>query len=345
MIFITGATGFLGSHLLHDLVKSGQPVRALYRDSNKLAFVKRIFQYYQTDAGHLMDSIEWVQGDILDFKSMMDYMKGIDQVYHCAGIVSFQGSDKMKLMDINVIGTSNVVNACLELNIPRLCHVSSISALGISQDGELIDESRLWNQGTSASDYSVSKFRSEMEVWRGIHEGLNAVIVNPSVIIGPGMWHGSVSGLYQQIYRGLSYYPTGASGYVDVRDVVQTMIRLTNSALKGERYIISSENKTHREIINYLAEGIHRPFPTRRLSPFLMKVVSNMEKIRSLLTGKPLRITSASLKSATGIFSYSNRKIGETLSIDFIPIKESIEFSSRLLTDEMHNEHNVLTSR
>jgi dihydroflavonol-4-reductase len=345
MILITGATGFLGSHLLYDLVMSGQPVRALYHDKGKLVFVKKIFQYYQADAGHLMDKIEWVQGDILDYHSMMDCLKGMDQVYHCAGMVSFQGADKLKLMDINVMGTTHVVNACLELNIPRLCHVSSISALGISQDGELIDESRLWNQGSSASQYSISKFRGEMEVWRGIHEGLNAVIVNPSVIIGPGMWFGSVSNLYRQIYKGLSYYPTGASGYVDVRDVVQTMIKLANSELKGERYIISAENKSHREIINYIAEGLHRPLPTRRLSPFLMKVISSMEKVRSLLTGKPLRITSTSLQSATAIFSYSNQKIGETLSIDFIPIKESIAFSSRLFTEEMCDEHNNLNLR
>jgi dihydroflavonol-4-reductase len=336
MIFITGGTGFLGSHLLHELALHEQPVRALYRNRSHLASVKRIFQYYQEDPIPLMDKIEWVQGDILDYYSLMEYLKGMDQVYHCAGLVSLQDADKKRLMDVNVTGTTQVVNACLELNIPRLCHVSSISALGIAQEDEPIDENRLWSQGTSSSQYAISKFRGEMEVWRGIHEGLNAVIVNPSVIIGPGMWHGSGAGLYRQILKGLNYYPAGASGYVDVRDVAQAMIRLTNSEIRAERFIISAENKSHREIINRLAECMHRPLPHLPLTPFLIGALCNLEKLRSQITRKPVRISRSSMRSATAVYSFSNQKIREALSFNFLSVQESIEFSSRLFEDEMN---------
>jgi dihydroflavonol-4-reductase len=345
MIFITGATGFLGSHLLYNLVMLDRPVRALYRNRDKLAFVEKVFQYYQPDAGRLMERIEWVQGDIMDYYTLSEYLKGADQVYHCAGVVSFNPADKQKLFDINVLGTANVVNACLEQNNTRLCHVSSISALGDSLDADPIDENSLWNQGSSASQYSFCKFKGEMEVWRGIHEGLNAVIVNPSVIIGPGIWLGPISSLYQQIFKGLKYYPTGASGYVDVLDVVRMMIRLADSDINGERFIISAENKTHREIINYLAEAMDRPLPTQALTPFLINVLSKLEKLRTWVTGKPPRISRKSMQSATAITSYSNQKILETFSFDFIPVKESAVFSSHLFKDELAGGINLLNLR
>jgi nucleoside-diphosphate-sugar epimerase len=337
MIFVTGATGFLGSHLLHDLVLGDKPVRALYRDKSKHGFVKKIFQYYHDDVEGLLNKIEWVQGDLMDYQGLTENLKGVDQVYHCAGLISFHVSDIPAMREINVEGTANLVNACLELNISRLCHVSSISALGISQEGALIDENLLWNQGSAASAYSVSKFRGEMEVWRGVYEGLRAVIVNPAVIIGPGMWHGSASGLFQQIDKGLKYYPPGATGYVDVRDVVKSMIRLTNSEISGERFIISAENKTHREILRQIAEGINRPVPDRPLTPWLSMFICNLEKLRSLITGKPVRITRTSVQIAEVIYSYTNQKITETLSFVFLPLHESIDFSSRCFKNEFRS--------
>jgi len=337
MIFITGATGFLGSHLLHALAGQDKPVKALYRNSEKLAYVRKIFQYYGNDTESLMKKIEWVKGDILDYQRLTDCLKDVEQVYHCAGMVSFNNSEKRKMFDTNIAGTTCMVNACLEMNIARICFVSSISALGISQNGDLIDENRQWNQGPSASPYSFSKFRSEMEMWRGIHEGLNAIIVNPSVIIGPGMWLGSTGNLFQQITKGLNYYPTGASGYVDVRDVAAVMISLTNSDITGERFIISAENETHRQIIGYLAEALNKPLPSRPLTPALINIICSLEKIRSLITGKPERITQRSVRSATAVYAYSNKKVTDALSIEFIPVKESIAYSSMLYRNDMNS--------
>jgi len=334
MIFVAGGTGFLGSHLLYNLVQLGKPVRALYRSKEKLDFFLKFRKFYPALSDQALDKIEWVMGDVLDYYSLSEHLTGITQVYHLAGLISFHKHDKLRLFNVNVQGTANIVNACLEQHIGRLCHVSSIAALGDSQDGGPIDESHLWNKSSSASPYSYSKFRGEMEVWRGIHEGLQAVIVNPSVVIGPGMWYGSSSDLFKQIYSGLNYYPAGTSGYVDVCDVVNAMIRLTESEVSGERFILSAENLTHHEVLDYLAKAMNRPLPARQLTPLLIKTACHLEKIRSMFTGQPPRITRQSMRTTTSVTAYSNQKIVQALSLNFNPVKETLGSSIRFFLDE-----------
>jgi len=184
---VTGATGFLGAHVLYELSGRGLRVNALYRDRQKINNVKKIFGYYRDDITQLWNRINWIEGDILDYYSLRENLKDIKEVYHTAGLVSFDNRDKKRLNRINARGAAHIVNACLEQGVDKLCHVSSIATLGESDGSELIDENLMWNPGNSASAYAVSKLSGEMEIWRGIHEGLQAVIVNPSVIIGPGM--------------------------------------------------------------------------------------------------------------------------------------------------------------
>jgi nucleoside-diphosphate-sugar epimerase len=334
MIFVVGGTGYLGSHLLYNLVQRGNPVRAIYRDKQKLDFFRTFRKYYPEVNDAMMDSIEWVKGDILDYYTLSEYMAGASAVYNVSGIVSFHKEDKQKMLAINGQGTANVVNACLEHGIDRLCHVSSISALGDSQDGEPIDETRLWSKNTSPSPYSYSKFRGEMEVWRGINEGLQAVIVNPSIIVGPGMWHGSWKEIFRQVNGGLNYYPVGTSGYIDVQDVVRVMIILTDSDVSGERFILSAENLAHRKVLDFLAEGLKKPRPSRALTPQLIKIACRLEKIRSVLTGTRPRITRQSMKSSAAVTSYSNRKIVQAFPIRFTPLSESLAASIRIFLDE-----------
>jgi dihydroflavonol-4-reductase len=334
MIFVTGGTGYLGSHLLYNLIQLGKPVRALYRDKKKLDYFLKFRKYYPGVTDQLMEKIEWVKGDILDYYMLSEYLSGATQVYNTAGLVSFHKEDNQRLFKINVEGTANLVNACLEHKVERLCHVSSISALGDPRDGELIDESRLWSKSSSPSPYSFSKFRGEMEVWRGTNEGLQAVIVNPSIIIGPGMWYGSWSGIFKQICSGLNYYPTGSSGYIDVHDVVKAMIRLTESEIIGERFILSAENLSHREVIDYLAEALKKPSPANPLTPFKFKIACQFEKIRSMFAGSRPRITRQSMRSSTAVTAYSNRKILQALSFNFTPVKESLSSSLRFFLDE-----------
>lgn len=334
MIFVAGGTGYLGSHLLYNLVQLGKPVRALYRDKEKLDYFRKFRRFYPSVNDRLLDKIEWVKGDILDYYTLSEYLTDITQVYHLAGLVSFHKEDKQKLLKINAQGTANIVNGCLEHQIGRLCYVSSIAALGDSEDGEPIDESHLWNKSASHSPYSFSKFRGEMEVWRGIHEGLQAVIVNPSVIIGPGMWYGSSAGIFRQISSGLNYYPTGTSGYIDVLDVVKAMIRLTESEVSGERFILSAENLSHHEVLDMLAEAMKKPLPSRPLTPLKIKIACHLEKIHSLFTGIHPRITRQSMKTTTSVTSYSNHKIVQALSLDFTPVKEALASSIRYFLDE-----------
>jgi nucleoside-diphosphate-sugar epimerase len=338
MIFVAGGTGYLGSHLLYTLVQLGKPVRALYRDKEKLDFFRKFRKFYPAVNDGALDKIEWVKGDILDYYSLSEYLTGVTRVYHVAGFVSFHMEDKQKLFNINVQGTANIVNACLEHQISKLCHVSSIAALGDAEDGEPIDESHLWNKNALASPYSFSKFRGEMEVWRGIHEGLQAVIVNPSVIIGPGMWYGTSAGIFKQIFNGLNYYPSGTSGYVDVGDVVKIMIRLSESEVSGERFILSAENLSHHEVLDYLAEAMKKPLPARELTPLIIKTACHLEKIRSFFTGQQPRITRQSMKSSSSVTSYSNHKIVQALSFSFTPVKDTVASSIPFFLDEQESK-------
>jgi len=334
MVFVAGGTGYLGSHLLYNLLLLGKPVRAIYRDKEKLDYFLKFRKFYPAVTDQELAKIEWVKGDILDYYTISEYLTGITQVYHVAGMVSFQREDKKRMFSINVEGTANIVNACLEKSISRLCYVSSISALGDSRDSELIDENHTWKKNSGASPYSYCKFRGEMEVWRGIHEGLQAVIVNPSVIIGPGMWFGSFAGIFEQIRKGLNYYPTGTTGFVDVSDVARIMIRLTESGISGERFILSAENLSLHDVLEYLARALKKTPPAHALTPLLIKAACQFEKIRSFFTGRIPRITRQSMRSSTAVTAYSNEKLLQTLSLKYTPVRESLASSVRYFLDE-----------
>jgi dihydroflavonol-4-reductase len=326
MIFLTGATGLLGSHVLYELVRLGRPVKALYRNKDKFPLVEKIFSYYTQDADKLMESIEWVRGDVVDYYSLRECMSGADLVFHAAGMVSFMDNIKKDILRTNTHGTANVVNACMELGVGKLCFVSSIAALGESTRGELVHENMHWNTESDVSAYAISKFQAEMEVWRGIHEGLQAVIVNPSVIIGPGMWYKSLAQLIDMVNRGLRYYPAGSGGYVDVRDVARAMIILADSNISGERFIINAENILHRDLVNAIANVLKRPVPDKVMTPVLMKTVCLLDRIRSAITGTPRRVNWRTLKIAADTAAYSNQKITEAIGFQFIPVKDSVEF-------------------
>ena len=185
MIVVTGGTGLVGAHLLYDLCKKHEHVRALKRQNSDLKQVKKTFFYYSHDAENLFQKIEWVNADVTDYFSLEDAFKDAKQVYHVAAMVSFHEKDNRKMMEINVKGTANVVNAALHHKIEKLCYVSSIAALGRPDANELATEETPWKDSDKSTAYSISKYKAELEVWRGIEEGLNAVIVNPSVILGP----------------------------------------------------------------------------------------------------------------------------------------------------------------
>jgi dihydroflavonol-4-reductase len=330
MIFVTGATGLLGSHVLYELALLNRPVRALFRDEAKKAFVKKVFGFYHPEPGELLKRIEWFQGDINDQQAITDAIRDVNQVFHIAGFVSFNDKDKKRLNQVNAEGTTSIVNACLEAGNIKLCHVSSIATLGELAPNELINEEVIWNRGIDASAYALSKFKAEMEVWRGIHEGLNALIVNPSVIIGPGLWDSTGNHLFKSILKGLNFYTLGSSGYVDVRDVARIMVLLMNTDISGERFILNAENISHQKLINLLAIALNRPLPKIAVAPWMTGIAVALEKIRAVIMRSGPRINRRIIEIAAEKSYYSNQKITDTLHVKFMSVEESVNSTVKL---------------
>lgn len=313
MIFVTGSTGLVGSHLLFRLVKNGKSPIALKRPFSDLTKTKNVFSYYEKVPSDLFEKIKWVDGDILDGNLLIDQLKDIHEVYHCAAAVSFQSSDKNALTDTNVIGTTNIVNACLENKINKLVHVSSIGTLGRADASGIVTEETYWNNKRTSA-YSTSKYKAEMEVWRGIAEGLNAVIVNPSIILGPGNWQDGSSKLFTTVFNGLKFYTTGTNGFVDVRDVANIMIRLMESNINGERFILNSENISYKDLFEMMAAELKVKPPNLKANKILSEIAWRLLAVKTLLTGKPSTITKETSETANQNIDTLIRRL-ERLSI------------------------------
>ncbi|MFM7021599.1 MAG: NAD-dependent epimerase/dehydratase family protein [Flavobacteriales bacterium] len=326
MNFITGGIGIVGSRLIYDLLLSGEKVRALKRKESNLDTFHKIIRFYSGDQ-HILDNLEWMEGDINDILSLEEGMKDCSYVYHCAAAVSFFKNDKDRMFKINVEGTRNVVNTALKCNIKKLCYVSSTAALGGSEVNGLITEEALWQDEKGRSNYAISKKLAELEVWRGIEEGLNAVIVNPSVILGPG--DKSSSTLFTKVNKGLRFYTHGVNGYVDVRDVSNIMIKLMHSDISGERFLAISENISFRELFDSIAEHLHKQAPTIEAKRWMAEIIWRLEALRSALFNTPAFVTKETSASAFSSSRYSNEKARARLNHKFIPVFTSIKEISR----------------
>lgn len=313
MVLVTGATGFLGSELVRQLLLTGEKVRALKRDSSA---IPRILENEER--------IEWVNADLLDYYSLEDAMRGITKVYHCAAMISFAPKDKKQMMKVNVEGTINLLNVCEAAQIQKFLHVSSVAAVGDSRKGELIDESHQWDFGSGQSSYSVSKYESEMEVFRASAEGLNAVIVNPSIIIGANAGSQGSGQLFETIKKGLSYYPDGSFGYVDVQDVAIAMIGLMNGDISNQRFIISAENWTYRDMFGEIATQFGKNPPKIALKPWMLDAARLGKEILSILSGRTNSLSRDTVRSAFKKQNYSNDKIKKALHLEFRSVKDSI---------------------
>jgi dihydroflavonol-4-reductase len=326
MIFLTGGTGLVGSHLLYDLTNSGEKVRALRRAGSNHEILSKIFEWYDPqNHEQLLSRIEWVDGDLSDIHSLQDALKGVKQVYHCAAMVSFVPSERPFMLKVNIEGTANLINASLLEGMEKFCHCSSIAAVGRPDKGIWVDESLIWKTSRKNSYYSISKFGAEREVWRGSEEGLNVVIVNPSVIIGPGDPHRSSARLFTTVKNGLRFYSSGVTGFVDVRDVATSMKLLMEADIVNERYIVNSENISYKELFNIIARnaGVRPPF--FKAGKLLSEVAWRMELVRSLITGSNPLITKETAKSANSNFRFSNEKIKNDLGMSFYSIEEAAQ--------------------
>lgn len=312
MILVTGATGFLGSELIHQLTQQGEKVRALKRETSAIPVLLRDNKL-----------IEWFIADINDFASLEEAFEGITQVFHCAALVSFDPKDKAELLKVNIEGTSNVANLCVEKGV-RLLHVSSVAALGEAKKGMQITEEDYWEYDPKVHSYAISKYEGEMEVWRSIAEGLDAVIVNPSVIIGANAGYEGSGAIFKLIKDGLSYYTGGATGIVDVTDVAKSMVLLMKSDISGERFTISSENYYYKQFFSEIAAGFGVKAPSREASSWMLALAWRGAKALALFTGKSPALTSDAAKSSLNVSLYSNNKIIKSTGIIFKPLHESI---------------------
>jgi dihydroflavonol-4-reductase len=326
MILVTGGTGLLGAQLLFDLTRLGKKVRALKRATSHLDTINLLFAGQE----NLLNNIEWVNGDVTDFFSVQEAMQDVTEVYHCAAMVSFVQKDRQKLMKINAEGTAHMVNAAMDAGVQKFCYVSSVAAIGRTEEGLMIDESNLWKTSKNNSNYAISKYSGEREVWRAMEEGLNAVIVNPTVILGAGDWKSSSAQMFGQMWKGFKFYSEGTNGFVDACDVSRCMIELMEKSAFRQRFIIVSENLSYRQVFNMIADSFGKKKPGVRVNKLLGNIGWRAEAIRAFITGNNALITKETAESSQQHWTYSNAKIKEELGFEFMPVKDSVERVAKL---------------
>ena len=345
MIFITGCTGLVGSHLVAELIrrqktkdekqKTLSTIKLLCRKNSDLSLLNRVLKRYGFN--ETPNIIEFVYGDVTDYDILEEAMIGVEEVYHCAAVVSFDPSDKKSLMVVNVEGTKNMVNAALQCGVKKFCHVSSIAALGRSLEGEPIDENSPWTQSKNNSVYSNSKHEAEMEVWRAIAEGLNAVIVNPSLILGAGRWDTSSCELFTTIAKGFPFYTTGINGFVDVKDVARAMITLMENNRFGQRYCLNGALISYEKLFRLMAENFNVKAPYIKVGKGLSEIAWRLFWIIGKIQGKKPLITKETARTATRKYSYSSSKIINDINFKFTPIETSIKEICEAYLDEHKN--------
>lgn len=323
MILVTGGTGLLGSHLLLDLVVRGGKIRAIRRENSDVVLVGKVFSYYVPNAAELMSKIEWFDADLLDFGRMEEAMSGITEVYHCGAVVSFYPNDHRQMLKVNIDGTANLVNLAIEHHVRKFCYVSSIATMGSTGNDDHSTEESYWVRTSKTSVYGISKVGAEREIWRGIEEGLNAVIINPSVILGPGFWHDN-SGLFRLVGEGLKYYTDGVNSYVDARDVSKAMIILMEREIFGDRFICSAGELSYLDFFSGIARYLGKPAPTVKVPPIMTELAWRIEAVRSFLTGSKPEITREMAVHTNGRYRYSSEKLRKTIDFKFRQLDESI---------------------
>ena len=323
MIFVTGGTGLVGSHILLRLAKEGISFKALKRETSSLQICENVFSHYA--AKDLFAKINWETGDVNDIPSLENAMEDCSRVLHCAGIVSFHPAEAELMRKVNIEGTANVMNVALSKGIKKLGYVSSIAALGRNSTVGIVDEECYFKATKLDSNYALSKYYAEQEVWRASQEGLDVVIVNPSVILGPGDWNKGSSQIFQKIHSGLKLYTTGSTGYVDVIDVANSLVDLLLSSIKNERFIVNGANLKYRDCFDRIAIALGKPKASIKVTPFLKEVAWRLEAIRSFITSKTPLLTKETANSAMTDGAYSTEKIKKEIDFQFTEIETTIQ--------------------
>ena len=315
-ILVTGGTGFVGSYIIKDLIEHGHSVRALRRTTTLPFWIDK----------NILDKVEWVEGDVLDIVSLEDAMEGIETVIHAAAVVAFVKKDRAKMYQVNVEGTANVVDTMLEKNISRLVYISSVAALGRTAKGGHVSEEKKWEDSSVNTHYAISKYKSELQVWRGIGEGLNAVILNPSTVLGYGDWNHGSCAIFKNIHKGIGFYTTGVNGFVDVEDLARATRLIMESGISEQRYIVNGDTWAFKQLQETIADGFGKKRPTREATPFLLGVAWRVERFKSIFTGNRPLITKESARVGVSRTWFENDKLLKALpGFSFTPLEETIK--------------------
>ncbi len=325
MILVTGGTGLVGSHLLYQLCLEHEHILAIHRPNSDIGLVKRVFGYYTKNVESLFSKIVWAQADLTDISSLQDIFKhSVQYVYHCAAMISFERKDYYTLRAVNIKGTANLVNLALLNQVEKFCYVSSIAAIDGHPERTVISEEDEWNSALAHHGYAITKYGAEMEVWRGSQEGLQTVIVNPGVILGPGNWNMGSGKLFTAVNNGFRYYTNGSTGFIGVQDVVLGMIRLMESSIKNERFILVGENLRYKKVLHLIADHLGVKRPSIHINKLFSELIWRLDSVLGLL-GFKRKFTKHTARSGQRISQYSSEKVSKALSLSFRPIDQVIE--------------------
>ena len=322
-ILVTGGSGLVGSELIRQLLAQGKKVKAIYHKTPLPDFNNK--------------NITTVKCDILDTFTLQEVMEGITNVYHCAGIVSFNKKIKDKVFAVNIEGTTNVVNAAINAGVKKFLHVSSVSVLGKLTEGQKVTEEMKWIDETNNSSYGRSKFLGEMEVWRAIGEGLSGIIVNPSIILGGSDWNKGSTAIFKTAYNEFPWFSEGITGFVDVRDVAKAMILLMDSPITNQRFILNAENVSYKDIFTLIAESFGKKPPHKKVTPLLAALVWRLEALKTFFTGKERLLNKETAQTAQAKVYFDNTKIITSLpGFTFMPMTQTINDTCATLRQLYH---------
>lgn len=321
MIFLTGASGLVGNFICRKLIEEGQQVRALRRADSDLSGLQEV-----------TDKVEWVEGDILDILSLQKAMEGCQAVVHCAGMVSYHKKDAKQLFRINAEGTANMVNVALRQEVKHFIHMSSVAAIGRSAKLRKIDEDFNWADADAHTAYGQSKQQAEMEVFRAAVEGLEVVVLNPALVLGPGPWERSSMQVFKYVYDQNPFYTEGCLNYVDARDLASiTFAALQGKLTSRERYIVSAGALSYKQFFDQVAAAMQKKAPSIRVNSYLLTAAYYAESLRARLSGKTPLITKETLKLAQQPLVFANSKIQQALDYQFIPLRDTVQWTCRRL--------------
>lgn len=339
MILVTGSTGFLGAHMACYLLLQGKKIRLIKRNTASLAEFEKIFHHYfsppQVAAIHNQKLLEWVEADILDIPQLELAFQGVSEVYHCAAMVSFAQNERALMDKTNVQGTENMVNLSLIYKVQKFCYISSIAAIGRSINGAKINENCKWENSKLNSNYAISKYKAEMEVWRAQEEGLNVCIVNPGVILGYGNFHKGSIALFEQVRKGLPFYTNGINGYVDVTDITQVCFQLMDKNIFGERFILVSESVSIKWLFSEMAKNFGVKAPYILITPFLSEIAWRLFGVVRFLKLSNFSLTRETARASQKQYFYDHSKISQTLNFTFTPLAKTISNVCALLLNDI----------